>query len=72
MKGYDCSIGNRKGCNYCLRSKKVPLSNEDYLIHIESENESKILSIDFGNEDVGNMESCQMQINYCPVCGKRL
>ncbi|NFH01335.1 hypothetical protein FC831_13790 [Clostridium botulinum] len=62
--GYDCSITNRKGCNYCIRGKAIPfvLNDEDWTI----DDERKVL------ESTEDMIYKQIKINYCPICGKKL
>jgi len=63
---YDCSVTKRKGCNYCLKFKKVP---SDFNIHIDDESkEVKIHLIDIEGDDIVGY----FNINYCPVCGKEL
>ena len=69
----DCSITKRRGCNYCLRDKSIPLSNEDYSVYINVvDEETKHVEIDFGNGDIGTMMGCYVPINYCPMCGREL
>ena len=63
--GYDCSITNRKGCNYCLREKPIyKLDNKLQII-----DEMKTLFV--GKED--NTYGIYFDnINYCPICGRKL
>jgi len=65
----DCSVTNRKGCNYCLRSKNIPSFNSYEDIQIDDEN--KILDVDCEIE-YGIIKTISININHCPICGKEL
>lgn len=62
--GYDCSVTNRKGCNYCIRYKPFYSTDIDRF-HIDD---------DFKRIDVFQSErvNISIEINYCPICGKKL
>lgn len=63
--GYDCSIKDRRGCNYCNRGKQIPETtggNRWYLNDVKNE-----LQADNDNASIETIK-----INYCPICGKKL
>lgn len=62
--GYDCSVTDRKGCNYCLRYKAFCETEIDRF-HIDDD--SKTLDVHSCEGDIIGIE-----INYCPICGKKL
>ena len=64
----DCSVTKRKGCNYCLRSKNIAskTSYDDITIN----DEEKVLYVDFEFDDI--IKTVEIEINYCPICGKEL
>lgn len=62
---YDCSITNRKGCNYCLKLKIINNDNDNTFNIFD---EDKVLKI----YDKNKCEISKIQINYCPICGKKL
>ena len=68
---YDCSVTNRKGCNYCIRMKElIDDNNADVFINDTDYDGNAHLTISFMLE-----EYCYdkvMPINYCPICGKKL
>lgn len=66
----DCSITNRKGCNYCLRSKDIPSYNSHFGLHINDEDKS--IEICFNDVDSGISTEVIIDINYCPLCGRKL
>lgn len=63
---FDCSITKRQGCNYCSRGKEIP--NIKGKLHLYIGKCSKQLQVDSDNL------LCVENINifYCPVCGKKL
>jgi hypothetical protein len=56
---YDCSVTNRKGCNYCLRGKEIGGTR----FGIKIVNKNLELTYD---------ESDELEINYCFICGRKL
>ena len=62
--GLDCSITNRKGCNYCGRGKVINTNGTDFIIKHGDEYFIETISV------YGNYHS--MDISYCPICGKKL
>lgn len=64
----DCSVTKRKGCNYCLRGKNIqsPTSYDDIKIN----DEEKVLYVDFEIDCI--IKTVEIEINYCPICGKEL
>ncbi|MBU3226781.1 hypothetical protein [Clostridium algidicarnis] len=62
--GYDCSVTNKKGCNYCMAYKAFYASAD---LELRINNETK--GIDFYHRDCRNFK---IDINYCPICGKKL
>lgn len=64
----DCSVTKRKGCNYCLRRKNITskTSYDDITIN----DEEKVLYVDFEFDDI--IKTVEIEINYCPICGKEL
>lgn len=64
---YDCSVTNRKGCNYCNSSKSLHYDKDGVIseIYIESD---KTLSVTHPLPEF----SVNIKINYCPICGKKL
>ncbi|NMF04550.1 hypothetical protein ACUH7Y_09515 [Clostridium beijerinckii] len=61
---FDCSIAKRKGCNYCLKGKRIP-STGDKRWYI-NENKKEIQA------DDENISVETIKIAYCPVCGREL
>lgn len=61
----DCSVTKRKGCNYCLRGKKIHNENFGKAIINDEHKTIEIIIAD----DLYNLE---IIINYCPICGKEL
>lgn len=67
--GLDCSITNRKGCNYCERGKIINTNGTDFTISHFTDlgrDEHFIQTIN----DNGSYYS--LDIRYCPICGKPL
>jgi hypothetical protein len=65
--GYDCSITNRRGCNYCRCGKQVP--------NTSSENGLRWYINDSQNElqaDNTDITVHRIKIFYCPICGLKL
>jgi hypothetical protein len=63
--GYDCSINERKSCNYCARGKQIPYTigeNRWYINTAKNE-------LQADNENI-SIEA--IKIRYCPICGKKL
>lgn len=68
---YDCSVTNRKGCNYCLKTKElIDDNNADIFIDDSDCNGNAYLTIGV------ILEECyydkKIPISYCPICGKKL
>lgn len=63
--GYDCSIHKRKGCNYCLRGKRLPETTGGNRWYINQS--AQELQAD--NNDI-SIET--IKIRFCPICGKEL
>lgn len=63
MADYDCSVSSRKGCNYCNARKPLPLDAEFVSFGIDG----SYLSFKNNGRVVKAVE-----INYCPVCGKKI
>lgn len=63
--GYDCSLTNRKGCNYCTKGKQIPLTTGENRWYINDSKKELVAD----NENIA-VES--IKINYCIVCGKKL
>ena len=61
----DCSITNRKGCNYCMRNKTINTSGDDFSITKDKKDKRYFIS-------TGGVHSFIMDITYCPICGKKL
>jgi hypothetical protein len=66
IMGYDCSVTKRKGCNYCLRLKKIP---SNFNVHIDDE--SKEIKLHLIDEEGFGLIG-YFDINYCPICGREL
>ena len=64
----DYSITKRKGCNYCLRGKDF--GQYDFSLSIDDLN--KIISISYDRSEISSHGEEEIEINYCPVCGKEL
>jgi glutaredoxin len=68
---YDCSVTNRKGCNYCLKMKElIDDNNADIFIDDNDCNGNAHLTIGVILEEY--YYNKKMPINYCPICGKKL
>ncbi|MEY8001563.1 hypothetical protein AB8U03_15445 [Clostridium sp. Mt-5] len=66
MSKYDCSIKERRGCNYCLRRKTIYTKDGDSSATIlEEENIMRLY--DYQEEVIGDIP-----IRYCPICGRKL
>lgn len=63
--GLDCSITNRRGCNYCMRGKVININGDSFSITEEKEDERYFLSTE-------GTHFFTMDIRYCPICGKKL
>lgn len=65
MDNFDCSVTERKGCNYCLRSKSFSTNGVDFFsITDDKENNRTFLSTD-------GKHFLVVDIMYCPVCGRK-
>lgn len=67
--GLDCSIEEKKGCNYCGRNKVINTFGDDFQICHNTEfdnDEHWIQTIDF------EVNYYILHIRYCPICGKKL
>lgn len=68
---YDCSVTNRKGCNYCLKKKElIDDTNADIFIDDSDCNSNAYLTISVILEEY--YYGRNIPINYCPICGKKL
>jgi hypothetical protein len=63
--GLDCSITNRRGCNYCIRGKVINTSGDGFSITEEKEDKRYFLSTE-------GSHFFTMDIRYCPICGRKL
>ena len=80
---YDQSVKkDRKGWNYCLRRKRVGNKDSDYPDYATSEEyrpeemyifdeQKQIRTMQFGDDD-DDFESHYYEINFCPLCGRKL
>lgn len=66
--GYDCSITNRKGCNYCMRRKDI----DCHKFAIVIDDEDKTLTVSYDNSEISGHDEEDFSINYCPICGRKL
>jgi hypothetical protein len=66
VNNYDCSIKEKKGCNYCLRRKDIFAKDSNCSITVFGE-EKGMRIYDSQDEIIGDI-----QIRYCPVCGRKL
>lgn len=61
---YDCSISDRKGCNYCKGKKPIIDLLDSLYIKIHKDNKSM---------EIGTFEFTEyIGIKVCPMCGKEL
>ena len=60
---FDCSVTDRKGCNYCLAGKQVPETMGRWNIYSDTKELQE-------TDDNSLLES--IKINYCPICGRKL
>jgi len=61
---FDCSVVKRRGCNYCLKGKKIPSTGEKRFYINEDKKEIQA--------DDENISVETIKISYCPVCGREL
>lgn len=69
--GYDYSVTKRKGCNYCVRGKKL-YNKVELTVEINDDdcNGNAELLIRLNTESYVAYEL--VKICYCPICGKEL
>jgi hypothetical protein len=69
---YDCSVTNRKGCNYCLRRKNLINDDSDTTIFINDNDCNGNAYLDIRDIIEEYYYDKKISVNYCPICGKKL
>ena len=65
MKNFDCSVHDRRGCNYCMRMKTINTSGDSFTITVDEKENRSFLS-------TNGAHFFTMDIRYCPICGRKL
>ena len=62
-----------ENCNYCKKNKPSTLTNENNLEELSIKIEGTVLKIHYeAFWDVRDEFHDEIEINYCPMCGKKL
>lgn len=64
----DYSVTKRKGCNYCTIQK----SFGQYKFDVWIKNDDNKMVVEYDNSELSSHGEEEIEINYCPMCGRKL